>query len=69
MKLIPVILVFLSAVCFPQNLVTIFKDYLPQKVSSNQTYSKQISAALEGYSEESPDLIYYYINYLNYFLI
>ena len=65
MKLIPVILIFLSAVCFPQNLVSIFKDYLPPEVSSNKTFSNQISAALKGYSDRNPDLIYYYINFLN----
>ncbi len=64
MKFLPVIFILVSVHCYAQDLVTLYKDYLPEAVTSNKTYSKQINTALKAYSDIDPELIYYYTLYL-----
>lgn len=55
----------LSAISFSQDFVSIYQDYLPPEVAANRSYSEQVAASLKAYSDLNPELIYYYINYLN----
>lgn len=64
MKFLPIILILLSVHCFSQDFVSIYKDYLPDPVTKNKTYSVQVDLAFKAYSDIHPDLIYYYIRYL-----
>lgn len=64
MKLVPVILILVSVNCFSQDLVRLYKDYLPEDVFANKTYSEQIDLSLKAYSDINPELIYYYAKYL-----
>lgn len=64
MKFLLAILITASVNCFSQDLVTLYKDYLPESVYANKTYSEQIDLALKAYSDINPDLLYYYTKYL-----
>jgi hypothetical protein len=50
--------------CFPQEYVKLYNDYLPVLVSSNQNYTEQISSAIKIYGDINPELIYFYLNYI-----
>ncbi len=64
MKFLPVILILVSIHCFAQDFVILYKDYLPEVVTGNKTYSEQIDLSIKAYSDINPDLIYYYTKYL-----
>ena len=64
MKKLIFIFIFSFATGLAQNLGNLFKNYLPNDVKLKDSLIIQAGAPLKAYAEINPDLIYYYIKYL-----
>jgi hypothetical protein len=62
--IILMMIVFISKV-YADNSVNLYEDYLPDVVLKNSEFVKMVSKEIEKKARINPDLIYYYIEYLN----
>jgi len=60
-----IILIYFSQLTFPQNYVKLFSEFLPEKYLKHEDKVEQIEYDLNHFAKTNPDLIYYYINYLD----
>ncbi|HKB87548.1 MAG TPA: hypothetical protein VKD08_15335 [Ignavibacteriaceae bacterium] len=65
MKFLPVIFIVVSFNSFSQDFISVYRDYLPEAVTANKAAAAQIGLSIKAYSDINPELIYYYIKYLD----
>ena len=61
-----IILITLAPTIFSQSNTQLFSDYLPEKYLIDEDKLEQLEETLDRFAKVNPDLIYYYLNYLNY---
>jgi hypothetical protein len=64
-----VIFIIVTSLIRAQNLVDLYEDYFPKQLLQEVESRKSIEYNLNLYSNIHPDLIYYYIKYINSFVI
>jgi len=58
-------ILFLFSVGFSQDLLTLYKNYIPESIINNPVYCADVERNLQTYSRLDPNLIYYFIETLN----
>lgn len=58
-------LITLAPTIFSQSNIQLFSDYLPEEYLSEEEKLEQLEVNLDQYAKVNPDLIYYYLNYLD----
>ncbi len=66
-RLILFFIVILYNIAFSQSLINLYKNYIPKDAIKNSVDRNTIESNIEAYSQINPDLIYYYLNYLDAF--
>ena len=64
MKSIFVVFIVFSINLFPQKLTDVFRTELPEVVFEKKSNIDQVNTSLELYGKMNPDLVYYYIKYI-----
>jgi len=58
-------LITLAPTIFSQSNIQLFSDYLPEKYLKDDNNREQFESSIYQFARVNPDLIYYYLNYLN----
>ncbi|MBU1678327.1 MAG: hypothetical protein KKD86_05650, partial [Bacteroidetes bacterium] len=53
---------------YSQYYTKLFEDLIPREITKNAKYIEMTETNFETYADIHPDLVYYYIEYLNSFL-
>ena len=61
----PLIFAVMLKICFAQDFVELYKEYLPGNLTRNVTFTNQVNDLLTSYGTLDPSLIYYYIRHLD----
>lgn len=65
MRLLCLIFFSFLNISFPQEISSLYKDYLSPEIKNNKIYLSQISSGFDELIKINPELIYYSIKYFN----
>jgi hypothetical protein len=59
------LLILSSSISYSQNYLQLFSGYIPDAITKNDDFKKQVDVNIGNYASVNPDLVYYYIMYIN----